>query len=122
MKEHRNIAAKSQVVFSRWSRKAYAIFASLHKQIKIAKLRADIFDIPFFKLSYVDLPKIVEETEEEEDKEELNTNNFTYLLSSIFFLEKGIDSAFFNSIYLFHCSPERFVLFGLFYLKKCEND
>lgn len=121
MNEQLHIVAKSQSVFSRWSRKAYAIFASLHKQIKIAKLRADIFDIPFFKLSYVDLPKMVEETEEEEDKEELNTNSFIYLLSSIF-LERGIDNAFLNSIYLFYCSPERFVLFGLFYFKKYEND
>ena len=40
--KHLSHKSKYSIVFSKWSRKNYAIFASLHKVIKIARLSVDV--------------------------------------------------------------------------------
>ena len=39
----------NQVVFSQWSRKSYAIFASLHRVVKIARLSIDVCNSALLK-------------------------------------------------------------------------
>lgn len=41
MKRNRS-TYQNPLVFSRWSRKAYAVFASLHKEVIVASLRFDV--------------------------------------------------------------------------------
>ena len=48
MKQNRTIR-NQQIVFSRWSRKSYAIFCSLGKTVKIARLSIDICRMAMMK-------------------------------------------------------------------------
>jgi len=73
-------------VFSKWSRKEYAVFASLGKLIKIGVLKADICQKALLK-KLVDLKKIAKFTENlEEDDTALNIadyNSLQCILSSL---------------------------------------
>jgi len=73
-------------VFSKWSRKEYAVFASLGKLIKIGVLKADICQKALLK-KLVDLKKIAKFTENlEEDDTALNIadyNSLQFILSSL---------------------------------------
>jgi len=73
-------------VFSKWSRKEYAVFASLGKLIKIGVLKADICQKALLK-KLVELKKIANLSEDfEEDEPDLNIadyNSLQFLLSSL---------------------------------------
>lgn len=73
-------------VFSKWSRKAYAVFASLGKQIKIGVLKAEICQKALLK-GLVDLSQIVKlEADFDEDETALDTSvhdAMQFLLSSL---------------------------------------
>jgi len=73
-------------VFSKWSRKEYAVFASLGKLIKIGVLKADICQKALLK-KLVDLKKIANLSEDfEEDESDLNIadyNSLQFMLSSL---------------------------------------
>ena len=72
-------------VFSKWSRKEYAIFASLGKLIKIGVLKADICQKALLK-GLVDLgkiAKIIEDFDEDEcDLDITNHDSLQFMLSS----------------------------------------
>ena len=73
-------------VFSKWSRKEYAVFASLGKQIKIGVLKASISQKALLK-EFVDLVNIAE-TKEYFDEDECdlkitNNDSLQFILSSL---------------------------------------
>ncbi len=58
MKQNAGIGYR-QVVFSRWSRKNYAIFCSLGKHIKIARLTIDICNVAMLKSAAIrEIPQL----------------------------------------------------------------
>lgn len=74
------------IVFSKWSRKEYAIFASLGKLIKIGVLKADICQKALLK-GLVDLINIAKTTENsDEDEIDLNIADHHFLQLTFSFL------------------------------------
>lgn len=73
-------------VFSKWSRKAYAVFASLGKLIRIGVLKAEICQKALLK-GLVDLNRIIKTNEDfDEDETVLDTkiqNSLQFLLSAM---------------------------------------
>ncbi len=67
------------IVFSKWSRKNYAVFSSLGKQVKIGVLKARICQKTLLK-GLVDIISISKNTEDfEEEESNLNTADTNYL-------------------------------------------
>jgi hypothetical protein len=52
---------KNNIVFSKWTRKSYAVFASLSKLVNIARLSIDIFKSFIYKIRYFLVTKIVKQ-------------------------------------------------------------
>ncbi len=86
MNQHKFISP-AVLVFSKWSRKEFAIFASLGKQIKIGVLKADICQKTLLK-GLVDLITIAKNTEDfEEDESDVNIADHSSLqFTSSYFL------------------------------------
>ncbi len=96
----RNYISSEQLVFSKWSRKNYAIFASLGKQVKIGVLKAGICQQTLLK-GLVDIITISKNTEDSEDDESevniadqsmLQLSFFVILALSVFNLNSVISS------------------------------
>ena len=75
-------------VFSKWSRKEYAVFASLGKLIKIGVLKADISQKALLKglVDLKDIAKITENFDEDETALNIADNNFMQFTFSFFCL------------------------------------
>jgi hypothetical protein len=96
----RNYIASEQLVFSKWSRKNYAVFASLGKQVKIGVLKAYICQKALLKglVDIITISKNTEDTEENEsevniaDQSNLQLSFFVILVLSVFNLNSVISS------------------------------
>lgn len=83
---HQNYISSNVVFFSRWSRKNYAVFASLGKHVKIGVLKVDICQKALLK-GLVDIISISKNTKgTEEDESEVNIADQSILQLSFFVL------------------------------------
>ncbi len=123
MKFNKKISLKS-LVFSKWSRKNYAIFASLKKVVKIARLSVDICASSLKKNAssiIVILNNIAEEIKPEEDELELELLTIespafrAALLCN--FNSESLDKSTYNTYFLTKACAASYCSTGFFNLK-----
>ena len=101
--KHKNIK-KSDIYFSKWSRKNYAVFAGLHKLIKICQLSVSFFSIADLKSEnkYFSIKKLAQIREEKLTIDE--------------FLEQIMESIFEEKQVLKQCITHKIFCFLIIYL------
>ncbi len=96
---------KKSVRFRKWSRKAYAIFASICYQVSIGHVNKDIADSALAKKEYKESSSLMfynDEQDEHKDKEEQRN-----ILSDIFGINVPVQNYIHSTIVL-DCNPANF--------------